>query len=460
MSRKFFRKEISIKNLRNDSRNPRHPELHGQVEIIEWMLDEHGQEIFNLAEDIITNGLSPIENILVLPSEEEKNCFVVAEGNRRFTAIRLLANPDLCHSTKWQKKFRDLADNNRPRVPKVLEVTVAQDRDSVEWILDRRHRGLDSGRGLRGWNAQQSARAQRTRDGKAARYEKALNVIDYAVSNSLLGSASKSLQDPGFPITTLERLLGDISFHSSLGISFNENSLVFTSQPDSANRALARVLSDLLNGLSVSEVKSKGLRSDYLNKIRDDLPPPDDKLDQPLLADDAPKPKAPPTISGASPNPPSGRNLRDPSKRKKLITESMKVKDINIRKVYNELYSIDLDSFPHSASCLLRVFAEQSFDLYIEQNAIQISTKDRSGRATLRERMHGINQALSKRKKIPLGHQKAINAACNANGSLADPDNLHMKLHSKYHFAHKKDLIHIWDTTYGPLLKAIWDEIN
>lgn len=187
MTNNYTVKDIPLLKLRNDHRNPRHPEFSNQVEIIEWMLREYGQEIFNLAEDIVEKGLNPIENMLSISSDKEKDCFIVVEGNRRLIAIRLLHNPSLSPIHKWEKKFADLSAKNKARIPKSIAVTIAPSREDVQWILDRRHRGEDEGRGLKRWNTQQAARAQRLRDGQAARYERALNVIDYAIENSVLG---------------------------------------------------------------------------------------------------------------------------------------------------------------------------------------------------------------------------------------------------------------------------------
>lgn len=215
---------------------------------------------------------------------------------------------------------------------------------------------------------------------------------------------------------------------------------------------------DLLAGLSVTQVKNNDLRKKYLTQVKDDLPGPNSKLDKAVPANGVEQPPKP--LSAKNPNG-RVRDLQDPNKRKHLISDAIKVPDKNINKVYLEIRGLDLDDFPHAAACLLRVFLEQSLDAYISHENLPVVKKDRSGRPpTLRERLKAVSIELHNKGKTPKDHHKAINAACNANGSLADPDNLHMKLHSKYHFSHKKELIHIWDSTYGPLLTALWAEIK
>mgnify|MGYP000944436713 CR=1 FL=1 len=62
------------------------------------MITEQENKLVNLAEDIINNGLNPSDIPIVTPSADDEKAYVVLEGNRRVTAIKLIIQPDLVPS--------------------------------------------------------------------------------------------------------------------------------------------------------------------------------------------------------------------------------------------------------------------------------------------------------------------------------------------------------------------------
>ena len=91
---------INIDNLKLSLDNPRLTDSQNELEEIEKMLSDQGKKLLNLAEDIIENGLNPLDIIAVYPSIEEKGKYIVAEGNRRVTAMiyRLANQNKLCYT--------------------------------------------------------------------------------------------------------------------------------------------------------------------------------------------------------------------------------------------------------------------------------------------------------------------------------------------------------------------------
>lgn len=437
-----------------------------QLATIEWMLKEHGVEILNLASDIAENGLNPIDSILAVESDDQKN-YVVVEGNRRLTALKLLANPALATDASWAIKFEKLSKKNGSIIPKKVNVVLAPSRESIYWILDRRHLGADQGRGLVPWNAQQSSRALRVRNKKTVRYSRALNVVDYAVEKQLLGGKSSLLLETSFPITTLDRLLSDKVFTSGIGISFGgDNQLQFIVELDAANRSLAKVLSDLSDGMSVSEVKNSAQRSSYLAKIGSELPDPQSRLSEPVAAPTFSQPAASITepintkVTGISAPTGKQRSLQDSRKRKSIIVNALQVKETNIRRVYQEFKNIDVQTYPHAVACLMRVLIEQSLDHYITTHAINVQKKRPDNAPELKEMIKAVGEELKRKKLIRRDFEKAINGLCNGKEGIANPDNLHLRLHSKHHLGNTIELLDVWDSTYGPLMEALWGDID
>lgn len=435
---------IPLSALQSDLENPRHKPVGGQAEVISWMLAEHGEEILNLAEDIAARGLNPIEMPLVIRDPENGRRYTVLEGNRRIVALKLLAQPSLADDHKWERRFAELAKKAKGRVPASLNAVVAKDRDSAGWMIERRHSGQDQGRGLIPWNAIQKARAEQLRSGKAARYQSALELIDFAIERSLLGDdTEQKLISSSFPVTTLDRMLGDTDVRQALGISRGPAGWQFDIDPQESSKGLARVLADLAANMSVSTVKNKDLRKAYLSKFGDEAPDLAKRLAQPVPLSAA-KAIVPPQSPAASK---SRRALPKTTARKKLIERGFQVKDKTVRPVLTELQALSLDEFPIAIGCMTRVFIEQSSDYYIAGYRLKVSTKNRQ--PTLREKVNAITEKLKADGKISSDQAKGI--------LRADVEYFHRVVHSANHATLKSDLISIWDKTFEAYVKGIWD---
>jgi len=89
------------------------------------MLENLDKEILNLAKDIAERGLSPIDGVLVLPNPESSSEYVVWEGNRRITALKLIDDPNRCPNPILRRKFADIAGKAKIQVPHLIECTIA-----------------------------------------------------------------------------------------------------------------------------------------------------------------------------------------------------------------------------------------------------------------------------------------------------------------------------------------------
>ena len=89
-------KYVGIDNLQLDLYNPRLPKSkQGKDEgiVIEYLLLEAAT--LELMESIGENDFFVGEMLLVIPNEEERDKYIVIEGNRRLTAVLLLSKPEL-----------------------------------------------------------------------------------------------------------------------------------------------------------------------------------------------------------------------------------------------------------------------------------------------------------------------------------------------------------------------------
>lgn len=92
---------IKLTSLFVNTENYRFEPLSSQKEAIDKMIEDQGDKLYSLVDDIVTNGLSPVDLIIVTPNEDS-NKYVVLEGNRRITSLKLLNNPTLIYNPQIQ----------------------------------------------------------------------------------------------------------------------------------------------------------------------------------------------------------------------------------------------------------------------------------------------------------------------------------------------------------------------
>ena len=128
--------QVSIDRLLFDAENPRLPKgVDGSKdsEVISWMLADG--TITEVMESIAENGYFTAEPMLVVPAQDRDH-FVVVEGNRRLTALKLLKDPDL--ATTRRKKVAEIASNVKELV-EVIPVLKYSTRADVLDYLGFRH---------------------------------------------------------------------------------------------------------------------------------------------------------------------------------------------------------------------------------------------------------------------------------------------------------------------------------
>lgn len=102
----------------------------------------------NLAKDLVAKR-EVFEPPLVYPDGGK---YVVADGNRRTTCLKLLAKPRRAPTVELQQFFADLRKQWTTKFPDKIECRVESDRDRVDDILFRRHTGVQGGIGQSNWN--------------------------------------------------------------------------------------------------------------------------------------------------------------------------------------------------------------------------------------------------------------------------------------------------------------------
>lgn len=228
---------VSLKQVYLDEENPRFEAVDNEDEAIEKLCSK--EQVLQLADDIVKHGLSPAEKLLLLPDDNGRKgkakTYIVAEGNRRVCALKLLDDPERAPS-KLKASFKSLA-KKWDGVGK-MDAVLFQDRDEVNLWLERIHGGAANGRGRRSWDPEQAAR--HTGKGKN---QLALAILDYAEENGFIQKTDRR----GI-ITTAQRYLGNASFREALGLDASDLDNLKRTRPKAAfDTLLEQFFSDLLD---------------------------------------------------------------------------------------------------------------------------------------------------------------------------------------------------------------------
>ena len=143
---KYEYKQVKIADLLLNTSNPRFNPVKHQTETIQAMVEDQQGKLSTLAEHIIENGLNPTDIILVRPQGKQ---WLVLEGNRRVTALKLVNEPDLVPS-QYAKLKRDFQKLNAVLDNSLLEnipcVIINDEALANEWIR-LKHTGENDGAG-------------------------------------------------------------------------------------------------------------------------------------------------------------------------------------------------------------------------------------------------------------------------------------------------------------------------
>jgi hypothetical protein len=127
----------SVNTLLFDPKNPRLPssvDENSDEAIIRWMLED--ATIIELMMSIGEKGYFPGEALLVVEDKNVPGKYIVIEGNRRLTAVKLLLDPALA---PIRKKSVEQASQEAKYKPQQLPVLKFDKREDIIYYLGYRH---------------------------------------------------------------------------------------------------------------------------------------------------------------------------------------------------------------------------------------------------------------------------------------------------------------------------------
>ena len=238
--------DVKLGRVFLDLENPRHEPFTSEPQTIEYLCEFEG--VYPLARDIAVHGLNPLERFALVPVKArggKTTGYIMAEGNRRLCAIKLLTDPELAPAN-LRKAFEKLSENWAP-ITSVSGVVFDNMDDAKIW-LERIHSGTQGGVGRKEWNSEQKERFS-----GGAKNRTAQLFLDYAEAEEMITAEERKGK-----ITTVQRFLGNDVFREILGLDH--------SAPDQLGRTRPKDEFDILARRFVRDLVQKKDVNSRMNK--------------------------------------------------------------------------------------------------------------------------------------------------------------------------------------------------
>ncbi|UBR49169.1 ParB N-terminal domain-containing protein [Halomonas sp. FeN2] len=260
MSRRNFTiEEVSVDDLLLDVGNARIRTGADQRDCIEKILAKEDQ-MLTLIQDIAENGLTTMP-ILIQPLDDGK--WLVWDGNRRTTALKLLRHPERCPVEYLKPKIKKIAEEFTDSILDKVECLSSNDIQSLEKEVIARHSGAMGGAGQLPWAAYMKAVFSLNHNG-ATDYRRAGKYLLWAESKGLV-------VEDDFPITNLHRFFTKENI-VLLGFEVQSDDSLKLMIPEVTAKSMAvKIISDFGGGKPVREVFSPESAKSYLYEVRESV---------------------------------------------------------------------------------------------------------------------------------------------------------------------------------------------
>jgi hypothetical protein len=443
------RKRINIDNLLLDVENARHGNLDDQPAILKWMCtDSRKDKLFNLAQSIAQEGMNPIEIPLIIPAGEKNNEYIVVEGNRRISALKMLIDPNRCPNEKEQQRYKKLKENAVIVPSKEVECIIAPDFKVAKYWIEIRHTGQKEGAGTVPWGAKEVDNfAKRVND--RGRYHAAMRLLDYALDRALVTPE----QSNRIPITNVTRLINTPEVRHQMGADLKKGELFRFSDELYFDQAVRDVFSALASSeWTVSKLKNKHQRESFIHKIKTDGRWGSYEPIEPLPIAREEKNEEDALIKNADSRNDAGtptkkRSSPDSLARKTAIPNSLKltIKNKKLRAIFNELRKIDTDKFTNSASVLTRVFIEGCIHVYCENNKLEYHKKELPLARKINDILEHLNKHYPQERQRIKHTLKGLQVFAVDKHSIGSINTFNNLVHNPNFFLTAKEIKQVWD---------------
>lgn len=425
----FITQPISIGNLQLDTGNYRITKQNSQPEARHAIIAEQGRKLVKLAQDIIKEGLSPIDLTLVIDAGDGLGNYIVIEGNRRLTALQLMLTPELAEGTPLHASFKKINREHADSIPKVLQCVIAPDKKSGSiWIRRKHSNGLE-GAGTEHWTSIAKARA----DVQEGHLRPELDAVNFVMAQPEVDEKLRGFLEGGqFNITTLKRLVSAKDVQDAIGFSLQEGKLISDQDPERIKGIFTDIVTVIASGkhngkpFTERNVDTDEHRATFLDAL---LPkhPSKKKVDKTWEISGRPK-HAVKKGRSKKPTPSTQDQPNLIPKKFKLELPAGKVNDIFV-----EIKELDVIKRRYAVSVLFRVFFELTLEDYITKHGIQLQ-KDKNGnlRDSLLDKLNASAEYAKVSGLMTEKELKPIRVAIGDRHSFLSPETLNAYVHSAW----------------------------
>lgn len=424
-----MKREIEIEKLIVNPENYRFDPVDTQDQAISVMLEEKGDEIFNLARHILEKGMDRAKDSRVLKKTDDQ--YLVLDGNRRTTAVKCLLNPSLVKNLDLRKRFIVLLEGGKKAPVKINCLVYESEAEAAEWIkLD--HTGKNAGVGQDSWGPAEQDRFDYKFGGKKS---PATQLVDLFVEKT-----GKTLRTKDLKISTVNRLLSNPESRSYLGVDIVRGQTKLLSEEQEVVSRLGKLFTKIIkDDVPVAQVYKTPQAVNFMRELYGNKP-------KVLTVPGTTQPK-----NGSSPS--TGKKaLPKSSSRTRLIPKEcvLTIKESKINNIYRELRDdLILDNTPaatpNAVAVLFRVFLEVSLDHYLAKRCGITLPQD----ATINQKIDAVANFMLKNKIATARQLSTVRTVSSGKKT----DILHILRFHEY----------VHSTTIQPDpsgLKAKWDNLQ
>ena len=428
---------IPVADLLLDEENPRLATPNqGQRETIRAMATFQGSRLQVLATDIVRHELDPSDLFIVMEVENKR--YVVLDGNRRVTALKVLENPEIVNGAVTAGVLRTLkrlsSEYHSNTIDAVL-CTVVNGRTEADHWIELKHTGYQDGAGPLRWGPDEGARFRARTGGTLDVETQALNFLQRR------GDITPEFRQK-VPTSTYRRLLGTPAVREKLGLDWKDKELIVMGEESAVAKALFYVANDLAERrITVRSLDRQADRIRYAASLPPDIVVTLSATRTGKQADTKTKQR-------------SSTSTARQSDRDRLIpgTAALNVTDNRLRNIETELKRLSLQQYPNAISVLFRVFLELSADTYIEEVGLSNVTVESS----LGRKLQVVTDDLLTKRKLSDQQAKVVRRASQRDSYLGPSiTGMHQYLHNKHMHPAPSDLRADWDSLQ-PWFKAVW----
>ncbi|WP_055069735.1 ParB/Srx family N-terminal domain-containing protein [Clostridium massiliamazoniense] len=424
MGYKFI--NVDIEKLIINKENPRYQWVECEYDAIKNIILRQQEKLLNLIEDIAENGVNPSELIIVV---EEGENYIVLEGNRRVTAIKLINDLDLYADidSKFANKLSVILSKNSTREIKGINAILFDSRLEANRWIKIRHTGDNSGVGVLKWSKERKENFIN----ENSKINRIYGILDY-VRESKYYDENLKMQLDDVKVSQLSRLLDDPHVRETIGLRLKNKKFYRIVPEKELSKGLSKILYDILNGVFKGRsISTKENRLTYIEGFLGNQLPSynngegevssltitDAKEDNCIERDTEQMTLKDFNIIDGIAKEEKMEKLRSQIKNKDIVLTTSKSNrnkrrylipsDFNIRIVdksidslYKELKTLDIKRYSNSVEVLFRMFLEKIVLNYVEKNNLDLKREE--GELDLIENLKSIILDLKHKEKLTL----------------------------------------------------------